>query len=299
MQLMQLESFKTFCDLVETQSFTKAAQIQGVTQSAVSQQISALEWTFKSLLIERSRKEFQLTREGQALYEHAKQIIQLQGSLFSKMEALKDIISGTIHVAAIYSIGLYDLPLYVKKLMVKHPTVNVHVEYRRFNEVYDDVLSNVADLGLVAYPENKPGLAILPFRQDPLVFVCHPQHPLAAEKSVRLKSLAKQKLIGFERGLPTRKALDRIFRQCQVAVNHVNYVMEFDNVETLKRAVEIDAGVAILPESTVRQEVAKQTLVMLPIAEGNFYRPLAAIHKKHKVLSPALKQFLTLLKEAA
>ncbi|MGO8837625.1 MAG: LysR family transcriptional regulator [Limisphaerales bacterium] len=296
MQLMKLESLKTFCDLAETQSFTKAAQINDVTQSAVSQQITALERTFKSLLIERSRKEFRLTREGETLYEHAKEIIRLQGSLYSKMEEIKDIISGTIRVATIYSIGLYGLPTQIKKLMEKHPTVKVHVEYRRFNEVYDDVLRNAADLGLVAYPNKKSDLAIVPLRQDPLVFVCHPQHPLAAEKSVRLKSLAGQKMIGFEPGLPTRKALDRIFREHRVVVR---YAMEFDNIETLKRAVEIDAGVAILPESTIRQEVAKQTLVALPIAEGNFYRPLAAIHKKNKELSPTLKHFLTLLKEAA
>jgi DNA-binding transcriptional LysR family regulator len=293
---MQIESLKMFCDLAETESFTKAAQINQVTQSAISQQISSLERTFKSLLIERSKKKFRLTREGQALYEYSKQIIQTYESLHSKLQELKDIISGTIRVATIYSIGLHDLPPYIKKFMKVYPTVNVHVEYRRANQVYEDVLSNVVDLGLVAYPLKDSKLEIIPLRKEPLVLVCHPNHPFAKLKSVQLKALAGQKIIGFEPDIPTRKALDKILKEYDVEVKHV---MEFDNVETVKRAVEIDAGISIVPVGTVAQEISKQTLVALPIEDGDFFRPLAAIYKKNKVLSPAMKQFLALLKEAA
>ncbi len=293
---MQVESLKMFCDLAETESFTKAAQINNVTQSAVSQQISSLEKVFKSLLIERSKKKFRLTREGQVLYDYSKQIIQTYESLQSKLQELKDIISGTIRVATIYSIGLHDLPAYVKRFMKSYPTVNIHVEYRRANQVYDDVLSNVVDLGLVAYPVKDAKIDIIPLRKDPLVLICHPQHPFAKQKTVKLKSLAGQKIIGFEPDIPTRKALDKILKEHGVEARHV---MEFDNIETVKRAVEIDAGISIVPLGTISQEVAKQTLIAMPIEDGDFYRPLAAIHKKNKVLSPAMKQFLTILKEVA
>src|SRR5512142_384753 len=150
---MQIESLKVFCDLTETESFSKAAQINNVTQSAVSQQISSLERQFKSLLIERSKKKFRLTREGQVLYEYSKQIIQTFESLEHKLQEIKEIVSGTIRIATIYSIGLHDLPPYLKKFLKQYPTVNVHVEYRRANQVYEDILSNVVDLGLVAYPQ--------------------------------------------------------------------------------------------------------------------------------------------------
>src|SRR3989454_6015421 len=142
---MQIDSLKVFCDLAESESFTKAAQINEVTQSAVSQQISSLERHFKSLLIERSKKRFRLTREGQVLYDYSKQIIATYDALHSKLQEIKDIISGTIRVATIYSIGLHDLPPYLKKFLKGYPTVNVHVEYRRANQVYEDVLSNVVD----------------------------------------------------------------------------------------------------------------------------------------------------------
>ncbi len=290
---MQIESLKVFCDLAETESFTKAAQINSVTQSAVSQQISSLERQFKSLLIERSKKKFRLTREGEVLYDYSKQIIQTYDALFSKLQEIKDIISGTIRVATIYSIGLHDLPPYLKKFLKAYPRVKVHVEYRRSNQVYEDVLGNVVDLGLVAYPTREPKLEIVPLRKDMLVLIAHPQHPLAKMKSVPLKEIAGQKFIAFESDIPTRRAIDRTLKEKDVSVQ---MVMEFDNIETVKRAVEIDAGVSIVPRGTITQEVSKQTLAEIKIEDAEVYRPLAAIYKKNKVLSPAMKQFLNILK---
>jgi LysR family transcriptional regulator, transcriptional activator of the cysJI operon len=291
---MQIESLKVFCDLTETESFTKAAQLNQVTQSAVSQQISSLERVFKSLLIERSKKRFRLTREGQVLYDYSKQVIQTYEALHHKLQEIKELISGTIRVATIYSVGLHDLPPYVKKFLKSYPTVNVHVEYRRANQVYEDVIGNVVDLGLVAYPVRDNKLEIVALRKDPLVLISHPQHALAKNKSVRLKALSGQKFIGFEPDIPTRKALDRILKDNAVQVQHV---MEFDNIETVKRAVEIDAGIAIVPQGTVLQEIAKQTLAQVSLDDGEYYRPLAAIYKKNKVLSPAMKAFIATLKE--
>src|SRR5438270_3021506 len=200
---MQLESLKVFCDLSETKSFTKAAQINKVTQSAVSQTISALERQFKALLIERSKKNFRLTPEGDVLYDYSKQILQTYGGLHSKLQEIKEIISGNIRVATIYSIGLHILPPYVKQFLKNYPTVNVHVEYRRPNQVYEDVLGNVVDLGLVAYPTRDAKLEIVPLRKDPLVLVSHPHHPLAKLKSVKLKALNGQKFVSFEKDIPT------------------------------------------------------------------------------------------------
>jgi DNA-binding transcriptional LysR family regulator len=293
---MQIETLKMFCDLVDSESFTKAAQINGVTQSAISQQVSTLERTFKSLLVERGKKMFRLTREGQVLYDYSRQILGQRRELDDKLMELKNTISGSIEVATIYSIGLHDLPPYVQKYMQSYPTVNVHVEYRRSNQVYEDVLNNAVDLGLIAYPAGDAKLEIIPLRKEPLVLVCSPQHPFAGKKSIRLKALDGQKFISFEPDTPTRKALDKILRSHGVQVQHV---MEFDNVETVKRAVEIDAGISIVPQSTVVQETEKQTLAQVEIEDGQFFRPIAAIHKRKRTLSPAMKQFLALLQSPA
>ena len=291
---MQIESLKVFCDLAETESFTKAAQINSVTQSAVSQTISALERQFKSLLIERSKKNFRLTPEGEVLYDYSKRILQGYDALQSKLQELEGVISGNIRVATIYSIGLHVLPNYLKKFLKAYPTVNVHVEYRRANQVFEDVLGNVVDLGMAAYPGRDSRLEIVTLRKEPLVLICHPQHPFAKHNSIKTKAINGQRFIGFEADIPTRKALDKIFKEQGVSVD---YVMQFDNVETVKRAVEIDSGVSIVPQATVRQEVATQTLAEVRLEDGDFSRPLAAIYKKNRVLSPAMKKFIGLLKE--
>jgi DNA-binding transcriptional LysR family regulator len=199
-------------------------------------------------------------------------------------------------VATIYSIGLHVLPPYVKRFLKSYPSVNVHVEYRRDDQVYEHVLGNVVDLGLVAYATRDGRLEVVPIRKDTLVLICHPQHPLAERKSVKVKALNGQKFINFERDIPTRRALDKIFKRHRVTVEQV---MQFDNIETVKRAVEIDSGVAIVPRETIGEEVATGTLAAVELEGGIYSRPLAVLYKKGKVLSPAIKKFIALLKEPA
>ena len=292
---MQIESLKVFCDLAETESFTKAAQINEVTQSAVSQTISTLERQFKSLLIERSKKNFRLTPEGQVFYEYSKRILQSFDALHSRLQELEGVISGNIRVATIYTIGLHVLPPYLKRFLKEFPSVNVHVEYRRPNQVYEDVLGNVVDLGLVAYPVRDAKLETVQLRKEPMVLICHPQNPLAKLQTIKLRALNGLRFVSFDQDIPTRKALDRIFKEHDITVEHA---MEFDNIETVKRAVEIDSGVAIVPEATIHQEVSKRTLAAVQLEGGEFVRTLGAIYKKNRVLSPAIKQFLSVLKEA-
>jgi LysR family transcriptional regulator, transcriptional activator of the cysJI operon len=291
--IMQFESLKVFCDLAETESFTQTAQVNGVSQSAVSQTISALEKHFKCLLIERSKKNFRLTTDGEILYNYSKELLRIYDAIHSRMQEIRHVVSGEIRVATVYSIGLHDLPPYVKRFMRDYPEVKVHVEYRRANQVYDAVLGNTVDVGLVAYPDHDARWETIPLRKEPLVLACHPQHPFAKLRSVKLKALNGQKFISFEPDMPTRKALDKILRGRGVTVQHA---MEFDNIETVKRAVELDCGVAIVPQSTLKQEVAQRTLVAVPL-EGNHFRALGAVYRSNKVLSSALKQFLALLKE--
>ena len=209
---MQIENFKIFADLVETKSFSKSAKLNGITQSAVSQQARAMERHFKTLLIDRSQKQFQLTREGQRVYESAKEILHTYDKLLSELQEMKKVISGTIRISTIYSIGLHELPAYIKKFLHDYPSVNVRVEYRRSNLVYEDILHNAVDFGLVAFPIKQRQIEVLPFRDDHLVLIAHPGHPLAKSGEIDLKQLAGQKFIGFDPDIPTRKAVDQICR---------------------------------------------------------------------------------------
>ncbi|MFP4166792.1 MAG: LysR family transcriptional regulator [Opitutales bacterium] len=289
---MHIENFKIFSDLVESESFSRAAKLNGVTQSAVSQQLRAMEKHFNVLIVDRSQKQFRLTREGQLLYASGKEILKLYEKLDSELQELKKVISGTIHISTIYSIGLHELPPYVKTFLTQYPEVNIRVEYRRANMVYEDILSNSIDLGLVAYPQKHRQLEILPFHNDYLVLAVSPEHRLAKRKSVEIKDLAEEKFIGFEPDIPTRKATDKIFKDVGIEIEPV---MEFDNVETVKRAVEINAGIAVIPHTTVIQEEAQGLLHVLNFRNKTYKRPLAIIHRKGRVLTPAMKKLIELL----
>ena len=290
---MQIENFKVFADLVETKSFSKSAKINGITQSAVSQQARAMEKHFKTLLIDRSQKQFQLTREGLCVYEAAKELLHGYDKLLSELQEMKKVISGTIRISTIYSIGLHELPPYIKRFLHDFPSVNVRVEYRRSNLVYEDILHNSVDFGLVAFPVKHRQIEAVPFRNDHLVLITHPQHPLAtANAPVEIEALSGLKFIGFDPDIPTRKAIDQIFRDNNLELEPV---MEFDNIETVKRAVEIDHGVAIVPQATVLREAQQGTLSVLNFKDKDFTRPLAILHRKGRVLTPAMKKFIDTL----
>ena len=289
---MHIENFKVFSDLVENQSFSRAAKLNGVTQSAVSQQLRAMEKNLNVLIVDRSQKQFRLTREGHKLYESAKDILHRYEKLLSELQEMKKIISGTIHISTITSIGLHQLPSFIKTFMHKYPTVNVRVEYRRSNLVYEDILHNSVDLGLVAFPTRMRQLELIPFREDQLVLICSPEHPLASQQKVTINDLGGQKLVAFEADIPTRKAIDQIFKEFRVELEPV---MEFDNIETVKRAVEINAGIAIVPAATVVQEVKQHLLKTVEFEERTFKRPLSIIYRKGRVLTPAMKKFISTL----
>jgi len=289
---MHIENFKIFSDLVESQSFSRAAKLNGVTQSAVSQQLRAMERHFNVLIVDRSQKQFRLTREGNKLYDSAKEILHRYDKLTSELQEMKKVISGTIHISTIYSIGLHELPPYITTFLKEYPSVNVRVEYRRSNLVYEDVLQNAVDIGLVAFPVKARQLEIIDFLEDNLVLICNPTHKFAHKKAIEVKDLKGEKFIGFDPDIPTRKATDQIFREAKIDIEPV---MEFDNIETVKRAVEIDAGVAIVPYATVAQELKQGLLVSIELKGKKFTRPLAIIHRKGRVLTPAMKKFISCL----
>ncbi|MDR2430479.1 MAG: LysR family transcriptional regulator [Puniceicoccales bacterium] len=289
---MHIENFKVFSDLVENQSFSRAAKINGITQSAVSQQLRAMEKHFQVLIVDRSQKRFKLTREGEKLYESTKEIAQHYARIAGKLKEMQKIINGTIHIATIRSIGLYELPPFVKQFLTAHPTVDLRIEYRRSNLVTEDVLNGNVDLGLVAYPEENPRLKVIPFTEDPLVIICTPSHPLATRGTLKATEFAKQHILGFDPDIPTRKATDHAFRTMNI---QFPIRMEFDNIETLKHAAEAGLGLALVPASTIRQELAQHTLSSLELEDRRITRPLAIIHRKNSVLSPATKKLVQLM----
>ncbi|MFP2926273.1 LysR family transcriptional regulator [Pyxidicoccus sp. 3LG] len=293
---MQLESLKMFCDVVETGSFSRAAQLNHVTQSAVSQQIRALENRYEQKLLSRSARQVTPTPAGERLFRGCKEILARFAEVEQEIREQATEVAGTSTVSTIYSVGLHELNAVQKQLLKAHPKVNMRLNYRRNDQVYDDVILGAAEIGIVAYPQPRAGVDILPFRDDKLAVVCAPNHSFATKQKVSLTALSGVPFIAFDREAPTRKALDRLFREKNIDINPV---MEMDNVETIKRAVEMGLGVAILPMATAQGEVKGGSLVAKPFAEGPVSRPIGLLIRKGKYLDRASAAVLEAFKAAA
>lgn len=291
---MQIETLKVFCDVIETQSFSKAASLNYISQSAVSQQIRALEEKYGRRLIERGKRSLVPTQAGQALFEGARDILERFRSMENHLQVLSNSIAGDLRVATVYSVGLHELPPYLKDFLRRYPAARIHLEYSRANRIYDDVASGSVDLGIVAYPVKRSGLEVLPFREDRLVVICAPEHRLAGQAEIRVESLDRERFIAFEKDVPTRRAVDRILRAHSATAE---VVMEFDNIETIKRAVEIDAGISVVPQVTVSSEMKTGTLCAIPFSGKGYSRQLGILLRRGRARTQVMDRFLALLQE--
>jgi len=293
---MHIETLRIFCDLAELQSFSKTAEKHLLSQSAVSQQLAQLELTHKCQLLNRKKRPLALTAAGKLFYDACKDIVERYEQLRSELSSLQKSSGGRINVAAIYSIGMHTLPNYVKKFMVKYPNVNVHIEYFSAGRIYELILAGDVDIGLVAAPKRDKRLEVYDFEDEPLVLVCSPKHPLANESEVDIHKVQFERFIGFEKDVPTRIWIDNILQRYNIVVRPM---MEFDNIETIKRAVEINSGISILPRTAIVQELGSGTINAIPFSNENFIRPTGIIVRKNKILSQAGRYLIELLRKKA
>jgi DNA-binding transcriptional LysR family regulator len=295
---MHIETLKVFCDLVDLQSFSLAAERNFVTQSAVSQQIRTLEEKFKRRLLERvrGRREVRLTTAGEVFYREAKNVLDCYAGLNESMRGLVGKIGGTVKVATVYSVGLHELPPVVREFMSKFPSAKIDLEYSRTTRVVRDVLNGTVELGVVAFPEPRRGLTIVQMQSDRLVLICAPEHEFAKKEKVKAKDLNGRDFVLFERDIPTRNAIDKILKANGVEVKKA---AEFDNIETIKRAVEVGFGMAIVPHPSVEDEEKNGQLAVIKLAEKEWVRPVGVIYRSDRNLSLAAKKFVQLLEEKA
>ena len=291
---MNIETLRIFCDVVRHQSFSRGASVNDVRQSAATQSVHRLERHFGVRLVDRNKRPFVLTPEGQACYEGFREVLELYDAVETRVRSLRKEIAGTVRVAAIYSVGLHDMSRCMQDFMRSYPKAKVRLEYLRPNKVYEAVLNSEVDLGIVSYPSPSPELSVIPLRSEQMVLVCHPKHPLAGRSAVTAEHLQDEDFVAFDRDLFARKEIDRYLRQRSVSIR---VVMEFDNIETIKQAIEIGAGISILPEPTVRMEVQAGTLKAVRLIAPQLRRPIGIIHRHRKVFTPSASKFVDLLRE--
>jgi DNA-binding transcriptional LysR family regulator len=293
---MQLKALKVFCDVVGWRSFSRAAGENGISQSGASQVVNQLERRLGVKLIDRSKRPFVLTPEGETYYEGCRKLVQRYDALEDQVRTLHEEVSGRVRVVSIYSVGLHHMSRHLQQFLAQYPKANVRLEYQHPHRVYEAVEKDHADLGLVSYPRASRTIEAIGWREEPMVLVCAPGHRLAGHRQVSLQHLAGEKMIGFDSDLTIRREIDRVLALHDV---EARVVMEFDNIETIKRAVEIDAGVALLPQPTVVREVEAGSLAMVPLATEELVRPLGIIHRRGKELGSTTRRFIELLQHEA
>jgi len=281
--MINLNALQIFCDLVETGSFSRTADKNFVSQSAVSQRLRALERDYGQTLLDRGqgRGLVRPTEAGQTFYT--------QG-----LRGLSDDVAGTVRVATVYSVGLHALPPRLKPFLAAHPRVNVHLEYRRTDSVYQDVMAGTADIGIVACPAPRRGVEVIPFGSEAMTLICAPENPFARLEFVRLAQLDGAPFIAFDTDIPTRRLVDDHLR---AAGAQVRIVTSYDNIETIKNLVEIGSGVSLVPADTVRQEVRAGDLAAIPFSPDEaFQRPTGLLLKKSGARRAAVLAFVAAMR---
>ncbi len=295
---MQLESLKIFCDVVRWASFSRGAAENDISQSSASQAVHQLEVRLGVKLIDRSKRPLVLTPHGKVYYEGCKDLVGRYLEIENRVKALENDrnVVGTVRVASIYSIGLHHMTQYVQTFAARYPGADVRLEYLHPTRVIESVSEDGADLGLISYPRKWPEMTVTPWREEEMVLTVHPSHRFASLASIPISKLDGETFVGFDPDLSIRRAIDRFLRHHDV---QVRVALEFDNIENIKRAVEIPAGVAILPAPTVVREVQAGMLVAVRLEEQDpthrLTRPLAIVRRRSHQLSVTASRFLKLL----
>jgi DNA-binding transcriptional LysR family regulator len=291
---VHLETLRLYCDVVRLRSFSRGAEQNFVSQSAASQAVQQLETQLGVVLVDRTKRPFVVTREGEAFYTAARGILESWEKAKTEVAAVKVRVDGTVRVAAIYSVGLHDMSRPMQRFMSRYPQARVQLECLHPHKVVEAVLTGEADLGIMSYPPAERALSVVPLREESMAVVCHPNHRLARRRVVMPADLAGEPFVAFDPGLTIRKAIDRALRQHNV---RVSIVMEFDNIETIKQAIIIAAGISILPRRTVQKEASIRTLAAVAVAMPDLVRPVGIVHRRHKPLTPTAARFVEMLQE--
>jgi LysR family transcriptional regulator, transcriptional activator of the cysJI operon len=282
---------KLFRDVAHAKSLSRAAQINGISQSAATQQIQEMEKRLGTQLLDRSTRPLGLTPAGKLYADLCRDVLRREDDFRAALDNIDNFspIAGTVRVASIYSIGLSEMGRLRKGFTRMCPDAELQVELLRPDKVYEAVFGDQADLGFISYPEHRRELTIIPWRSEHMTLAVYPSHPLASKESVRMRDLNDEKFIAFDEEVIIRRELDRFFRDAGI---EVNVVMQFDNIQSIKEAVALGSGISILPERTMQAEVEQRRLVSVPLLAPRLLRPIGVIHRRKKKLTRAERAFL-------
>jgi DNA-binding transcriptional LysR family regulator len=283
---------KLFKEIAANRSMSKGAAACAVSQSAASQHVQEVERRFGVVLFDRTKRPLELTAAGRLYADYCRDALRLEEEFTHALETLKGAVEGTVRVASIYSIGLSEMTRLREEFSARYPTAHLEVEYVRPEKVYEAVLRDTADLGLVSYPQSSREIAAISWRDEEMQVAMPPGHPLASRDEIFPADLSGQDYIGFDEDLMIRRELDRFLRAQGI---EVRLVMHFDNIQMIKEAVALGPGLSILPARTMRAEIAQGRLIAVKLHAPGLVRPVGIVHRRRKKTSRAAQAFLELV----
>src|ERR1700691_4349752 len=289
---MEFERLKLFIDIAQSKSVSRGASENEISQSAASQHLQDLERQVGMRLLDRSSRPLAVTEAGKLYLEMCRDMLRSRDEFQLALEKLKSEVEGTVRVASIYSVGLSEMSQLEEEFSRRYPQAHLEIEYLRPEKVYEAVVTDRADLGLMSYPESNKEVTVLPWREEEMVVAASPYHPLAGNSEVRPEELEGLDFVGFDEDLPIRKDIDRFLREHHV---HVNVTLHFDNIQMIKEAVAHGSGVSIMPARVMEEEVGQGRLVPIRIAGFELYRPVGIVHRRKKRFHRAGQALLELL----
>lgn len=261
-EYMLLQHLITFCKVVETGSFTRAAEALNLSQPSVTKHISSLEGHLGVILLDRDGKRVHLTPAGELVYGYAKRIQQTTAECQAAVQAFKNPEAGMATVGCVHTIGLYTLPDLLVGFAKEYPQVRVIVKTSRMQETLMLLLQHEIDLGLVTAPVTHELVSCTPLYEDPVLVVGSPNPKFDLPAELTADDLARVPFIGFQRGSRYRSFLDSELEKVGI---HPAVVMEFDSHEAVRTMTALGLGLALAPASTVRRDLEDGTLVEVPV----------------------------------
>ncbi len=263
-----------------------------VTQSAVSQAMQHLEESVGVELIDRSKRPLILTPAGKTYLSGLRGILRSYERLEQEVRSTSRQLSGQVTIGTIVSVGLSYMPEASEAFARLHPEVEVRTDFGSNDRVFQMTSEGEVDFGLVSFPHSSKDIQVVPWQQEPMRLVCSSEHPLASQNEVSLSQLSGIKMISFDRGLQLRQEIDRCLGNAGIIVN---VCMEFDNADSMIRAIQASRGIGIVPEAAVRRETANGSLRVVACRELRMTRPLGIIFRRSGRLSRAASEFGSLL----
>ena len=289
---MNLQTLSLYCEVIRTGSFSLGAASQQISQSAASQAVRQLEVELDVTLIDRTKRPFMVTPEGRKFFEACHELLEQFEKAKAEVTRQREMLGGIVRVAVIYSVGLQDMGFYTQQFNTHYPLAKIRLSFLHPNEVVEAVVGDEADIGILSFPTTHRSLKVIPWHDEPMVFVCHRSHGLSKKKLVTARDIGDETFIAFEKNLAIRKAIDRSLRQRGV---RPNVAMEFDNIETIKQAITIQSGVSILPRTSVGREVENGMVSAVPLDMPELVRPIGIIHRRQKLLTPVTSKLIDFL----